>query len=91
VGSPLQRHRVAHPTGERSMTFSSPAVSCRPVIQGRTRCRYIITRATSVTVITVVRQLVVMIAKGFILPKDNYRIRTTILRDNKILRDFGPR
>ena len=55
------------------------------------RCRHVIARAASVTVITVIRQLVAVIAKGFILAKDNYLISAKILRDNKILRDFGPR
>jgi hypothetical protein len=35
----------------------------------------VIAPATSVTVITVVRQLVAAIAEGFIVAKDNYRIR----------------
>jgi hypothetical protein len=51
----------------------------------------VIAPATSVTVITVVRQLVAAIAKGFIVAKDNYRISAKILRDNKILHDSGLR
>ena len=46
-------------------------------------------KATSVTAITVVRQLVAVIAKGFILAKDNCRIGAIILRDSRILRDLG--
>jgi hypothetical protein len=47
------------------------------------------TPATLVTAITLVRQLVAVIAKGFILAKENYRISATILRDNKIQADLG--